>query len=132
MEKVQGQKILDSLAISASTLCVLHCLVTPFLLILVPVISSTFVADELFHKIFVAFILPISIVALFLGCRRHRDRIVLILGSIGLACLVIVAAMGHEFFGEFGEKIGTVIGGMILVTGHIRNYYLCRQDVCDA
>ena len=71
MEKVQGQKILDSLAISASTLCVLHCLVTPFLLILVPVISSTFVADELFHKIFVAFILVVVNFYFYLEFKKY-------------------------------------------------------------
>ena len=132
MEKVQIQKFMDRVAISVSTLCILHCLVTPLLLVAVPVISSTFVADELFHKTLVAFVLPASLVALFLGCRRHRDHTVLILGSLGLVCLVLVAAVGHELLGELGEKVGTVIGGAILVAGHIRNYYLCRHDICDS
>jgi cytochrome c biogenesis factor len=131
MEKVQMQKILDRVAISASTLCMLHCLVTPLLLVAVPVISSTFMADEQFHKILVVFVLPISLIALFLGCTRHRDRIVLFLGSLGLVFLVSIAFVGHELLGEFAEKVGTVISGMILVVGHIRNYYLCRYDKCD-
>ena len=134
MEKVQIQKFLDRVAISASALCMLHCLVTPLLLVAVPIISSTFLADELFHKVLVAFVLPVSLIALFLGCRRHRDRVVLIFGSIGLFCLVLVAAVGHDLFGEFGEfgeKVATIISGVILVLGHIRNYYLCRHDKCD-
>lgn len=131
MEKVQIQKVLDRVAISASALCMLHCLVTPLLLVAVPVISSTFMADEQFHKLLVVFILPVSFIALFLGCRRHRDRIVMMFGSIGLILLVAVAFIGHDILGENGEKIGTIISGFILVIGHIQNYFLCRHDQCD-
>jgi hypothetical protein len=131
MEKVQIQKTLDRVAISASTLCMLHCLVTPLLFVTVPVISSTFMADEQFHKILVVFVLPISLIALFLGCTRHRDRIVIFLGSLGLFFLVSIAFVGHELLGELGERVGTIISGMILVVSHIRNYYLCRYDKCD-
>ena len=132
MEKVQIQKFLDGAAISTSTLCVIHCLATPLLLVAVPVISSTFLAEELFHKALVVFVLPVSFFALFLGCRRHRDRIVLVIGSLGLVSLVAVAFLGHDLLGEFGEKVGTIISGIILAIGHVRNYYLCRHDQCDA
>lgn len=131
MEKVQIQKNLDRLAISVSALCMFHCLITPLLLVAIPVISSTFLAEELFHKALVAFVLPISFIALFLGCRRHRDSMVLIFGGIGLFFLVAVALAGHELLGESGEKIATVISGVILAVGHFRNYYLCRHDKCD-
>ncbi len=131
MEKIQIQKLMDRMAISASVLCMLHCLVTPLLLIAAPVISSTFMADEQFHKMLVAFVLPVSIIALFLGCHQHRDRIVFVLGSLGLFSLVLVAFVGHEVLGEFGEKIATLVSGAILVLGHIRNYYLCRNHNCE-
>ncbi len=47
-EKVQT--LLDRAAISASMLCMIHCLATPVLLIALPVLSSTFMADEEFHR----------------------------------------------------------------------------------
>ena len=131
MEKVKIQKKLDHVAISVSALCILHCLLTPLLLIAIPVMSSTILAEELFHKLLVALVLPVSVFALFIGCRRHRDRKVLIFGSIGLFFLVMVALFGHELLGETGEKIGTVISGAILAFGHFRNYSLCRNDGCD-
>ncbi|MGB1801096.1 MAG: MerC domain-containing protein [Gammaproteobacteria bacterium] len=131
MEKVQIQKNLDSVAISVSVLCILHCLLTPLLLIAIPVMSSTILAEELFHKLLVALVLPVSLFALSIGCRRHRDRKVLLLGSIGLFFLVAVAFFGHELLGELGEKIATVISGLILAVGHFRNYRLCRNDQCD-
>jgi cell division protein FtsW (lipid II flippase) len=131
MEKVQIQKNLDRFAISVSVLCILHCLLTPMLLIAIPVMSSTILAEELFHKLLVFLVLPVSLFALFIGCRRHRDRKVLLLGSIGLFFLVAVALFGHELLGESGEKTATVISGLILAVGHFRNYSLCRNEQCD-
>lgn len=120
------------MAISASALCMLHCLVTPLLLVAVPVISSTFLVDEEFHKTLVTVVLPTSFIALFLGCRRHKDRTVFVLGSLGLIALVSIAYFGHDLLGELGEKVSTVISGAILAFAHIRNYRLCRHDGCDA
>ncbi len=131
MDRIEVQQMLDKVAISASALCMLHCLLTPLLIITVPVISLTFMADESFHKILVAFVLPISLFALFIGCHRHKDRTVMLLGCAGLFSLVIVAFIGHDVFGEPGEKVATVLGGIVLVLGHVRNYVLCRKTACD-
>ncbi|HUO43786.1 MAG TPA: MerC domain-containing protein [Burkholderiales bacterium] len=132
MQRVQVQKLLDRIAISASVLCMFHCMVMPLLLVAIPVISSTFMADERFHGFLVKIVLPVSLIALFLGCRRHKDRAVFILGGCGLAALVAVAYLGHALLGEFGEKAATVVSGVILAIGHVRNYHLCRHDGCDA
>jgi hypothetical protein len=132
MEDVKTQKLLDRLAIAASGLCVLHCLVTPVLLILIPALASSTVADNVFHKILLVFMLPSSSAALLLGCRRHKDGIVFALGLLGLTELVFTAYFGHDFFGETGERVATVLGGVILAIGHVRNYCLCRHDGCDA
>ena len=132
MQMLKIQNLLDGLAISASLLCVLHCLLMPFLLILVPIISSTFVAGEEFHFALVVFVLPLSIIALFLGCSRHKDRTVIILGAVGLTSLVLIALFGHDFLGEIGEKVATVISGTILAAGHLRNFKMCRHDRCNA
>ncbi|MEN3332356.1 MAG: hypothetical protein V7641_1721 [Blastocatellia bacterium] len=132
MEGVKTQRLLDRLAIAVSGLCVLHCLITPVLLILIPVLASTNVADKVFHRILLAFVLPFSLAALLLGCRRHKDWIVFVLGILGLALLILTAWFGHDSFGETGERIATVLGGLTLAIGHVRNYRLCRRDGCDA
>ena len=132
MDRLVIQQALDKVAISASALCMLHCLLTPLLIIVVPVMSATFIADESFHRILVFLIVPISLFALFIGCHRHKDRVVMLLGCLGLASLVVVALVGHDLFGELGEKLATVLSGIILVLGHIRNYVLCRKTACDS
>jgi hypothetical protein len=108
----------------------LHCLATPVLLIAVPMLSSTYVADESFHRFMVVFVLPVSLAALFIGCRKHRDRLVGLLGFLGLLSLVLLAFFGHDSLGEVGEKVATVISGAILALGHVRNYRLCHRDGC--
>ena len=132
MHMLKLQNLLDGLAISASLLCILHCLLMPFLLILVPIISSTFVADEEFHFVLVVLVLPLSIIALFLGCMRHKDHIVIILGALGLCSLVLIALFGHDLLDEIGEKVATVISGSILAAGHVRNFKLCRDKDCNS
>lgn len=131
MENVKIQRLLDRIAVTASGACVVHCLITPVLLILVPALTSTIMGDENFHKILVALVLPTSSLALFMGCRRHSDRMVSILGILGLIQLIFTAYFGHALFGEFGEKVATVIGSATLALAHIRNYRLCRHDKCN-
>lgn len=131
MELIKAQKLLDCLAIGISSFCIIHCLVTPVLLISIPVLASTLVADETFHKILLVFVLPASSLALLLGCRCHKDWIVLSLGTLGLAQLAFIAFFGHELLGEAGETVATVTGGLVLVASHFRNHRLCRSNRCN-
>lgn len=82
---------LDTLAISVSVVCAVHCLVTPVLIIALPVLAATFWVDENFHLWMIGLVLPTSAVAVFLGCRRHKDRAVLALSVMGLVLLTAIA-----------------------------------------
>lgn len=132
MNKTRTQGILDHAAISTSVLCMVHCLATPLLLVAVPILSSSFLADEAFHKALVTLVLPTSLIAIFIGCGRHKDRYVLYLGCFGLVSLVFIAFFGHDLLGEVGEKVATVGSGAILAFAHLRNFRLCRRFQCDA
>ena len=125
------QKPLDILATSISGLCAMHCLLMPLALVLFPILSGSLFAGEDFHRFLVWVILPTSSIAFLLGCRRHKDTAVLILGIMGMFILVISAFWGHDFVGDWGERILTVIGGLILAAGHFRTYKLCQHDHCE-
>jgi MerC mercury resistance protein len=71
---------------------------------------------------------PSSVVALTLGCRRHRDVWVLGLGTAGLGLLVVGVALGHV---EYWERPMTLGATALIVMAHARNYRLCRRDGCD-
>jgi len=123
---------LDKLAISLSAVCLVHCLLTPALLTLLPIVSSTLLLeDALFHKFLLWLILPTSSIALFLGCRKHKQFSIAFCGIVGMSILVAVAFFGHELFGIAAEKIATSIGGLILAASHFLNFRACQSVPCD-
>jgi len=123
---------LDKFAILLSGVCLLHCLITPVLLTLTPLVSMTaFVEDFLFHKLLLWLVLPSSTLALFLGCRKHKQWPIVGTGALGMAILITVTVVGHDWFGLVGEKIATSIGGLILALSHYFNYKACQNTTCS-
>ena len=126
----RGRKYMDTAAVVLSGVCMLHCLALPIALTILPIVNVTLLDESTFHLIMMAVILPISVIALSIGCRQHKDRLTLILGSVGLVILTVTAIFGHDLLGLTGERIVTSIGGLILAAAHIQNYRCCRNDDC--
>ena len=120
---------LDKLAVGLSAACLIHCLITPLLVIVLP-IAGGFFAGEQFHAVLLLFILPASLIALFLGCRRHGRLGVLTLGIMGLVVMTL-AVLTHETIGDSWERVATGFGGVLLAAGHILNYRSCRHVQCE-
>ena len=124
---------LDKIGIFLSSICLLHCLVTPIAITLTPILSlNSFVEETLFHQLMLWLVLPTSCIALFIGCRKHRDLLIACTGILGMLILIIVAFYGHDVFGRSGEKIATSVGGVILAFSHILNYRACQARTCEA
>jgi len=124
--------ILDKFAILLSGLCLVHCLLTPVIITLLPIIStSVLTEDVLFHQLLLWVVLPISFFALFMGCRKHKQFAIAGAGIVGVSILVVVAFFGHEWFGHTGEKVATSIGGLILAFSHYLNYRTCQSITCE-
>jgi len=119
---------LDQAAIALSGLCAIHCAVTPIAVILFPMLSACLGSDEVFHALLLTLVVPSSVLALMLGCRRHRDAWVLGLGLAGLSFLVLAVALGHV---EYWERPMTLGATALIVVAHVRNYRLCRGDRCE-
>lgn len=123
-----AQAVTDKLAILLSLMCAIHCLALPALLVMVPSLTALQLDNEAFHMWMVIAVLPSSIYALTLGCKQHKRYRLLILGSIGLALLVLALALGEARIGEVGEKALTVIGAGLVAVGHWFNYRLCQSQ----
>ncbi len=128
--------MLDGIAVSLAGVCGVHCLLLPLLLIAFPIIGSSFFVNAAFHKWMLAAVLPTTGLAIFLGCRRHKDLPVILLsiGGFALLCLGIlnhghshdhVGHAGHHWFSM--ESILTTLGGIVMVSAHVRNFRLCRK-----
>ena len=127
MNQTRIQRFTDYTSISLAGICAVHCLLTPVALILFPVVGSTFLPGEIFHELMLLLIIPASVIAIFLGCRRHKDFKVIMLWALGLSSLLVgaFAAAGYE------ESVLTLVGAFIMVSGHLRNFRLCRKDGCE-
>ena len=121
---------LDKLAVSGSAICAIHCLCLPLLVGVFPALGATMLGQESFHVLLLWLVVPLSIVTLSLGCQKHGDKLLALLGVSGLAALIVSAMLGHDVFGEGGERIGTLIGAGAIAAAHLRNYALCRVARC--
>lgn len=130
INQINFQKLYDVIAISLSGICAVHCLLTPIALIVFPIVGTTVLTHELFHRLMFFLILPTSLLAFFLGCSQHKDRAVIFLGVLGFAILFFGAFWGHGVLGISKERILTLAGGGIMAAGHVRNFRLCRQTSC--
>jgi hypothetical protein len=118
----------DRLAICFSSLCILHCLLLPVLLVAYPIGILFTLSDEIFHQIMVSLALPLSRVSLYVGYGHHKRNQLIVFGGIGLVILMLPLVVPHELISESGETWLTVSGAMILCLAHVVNFRLCTAD----
>ena len=109
----------------------MHCLGLPLMLVVFPALGATIFGQESFHELLLWLVIPLSFVALSIGCRMHKSWLVILFGLAGLTLLIAASTLGHDFLGEYGERITTLLGAVSIAFGHIRNYTLCRRTRCD-
>ncbi|MET4898196.1 MerC domain-containing protein [Sphingomonadaceae bacterium jetA1] len=112
----------DGLAISASTLCLFHCLALPVLIAFLPSIAEWADMGETFHIAMLAIAFPLSGLTLWRGWRRHGGMRPLLLGFAGLGLLLF----GVMFEGERIGTLLTVAGGITLAAAHLANLRAAR------
>ena len=121
---------LDKTAISLSVACAIHCLFVPLVLLYAPTLAISVLTDEWFHTLLLFLVFPVSIFAMFFGCRQHKRYNILFYGMIGLMILAVSAIWGHDILGETGEIVATLLGASFLSFGHYKNQKLCK-DCCN-
>ena len=123
---------LDKIGIFLSGVCLIHCLITPVIVTLLPILSLSLAIEHLlFHTLILWLVLPTSCVALFLGCRKHRKISIAVTGIIGMFVLILVATIGHDLLSSSAEKIAVTIGGLIIAASHYLNYRACQSITCS-
>lgn len=122
---------LDKLGIVLSSVCLLHCLLTPLVFTLLPIISlNALWEDLLFHQLMLWLVIPTSTVALLIGCRKHHDLKILGSGFLGMTMLLLIALVGHELMSPWQEKLATSIAGITLALSHYLNFRACQNHPC--
>ena len=119
------QPLTDRAAIGLSLFCALHCLAFPWAIILIPSLAALPLEGEALHLWLLIAIVPTSVFALTLGCRKHQHYRIVLIGTIGLAILIAALFVGEGEAAEMWEKTLTVIGAAIIAAGHLWNFRLC-------
>jgi hypothetical protein len=119
--------LLDKIAVGLSGLCLLHCLLLPFVIAVLPFLGQ-FDEDHL-HAELLIFVIPVSVIALAVGFRRHGQSSVLITGTAGLIILILGALIVHDLYGLIADRAMTVSGSLILAYTHYRNFRLAKEDL---
>ncbi len=122
---------LDRIGVFLSATCLLHCLALPVLLTIAPITQTGLMDEQTFHLVLLWFILPVSLIALGIGCRQHKDLIIVLLGGTGLSLLLFAGLVGHTYLSPPAERVLTVVAGLILAAAHVRNFKICRATNCD-
>lgn len=115
------QTTADKFAIGLSLMCTVHCFATPVILALLPSFAVLQINAEQFHLWVLAVVLPTSLLALSLGCKKHKRTRYMACGVVGLAFLIIAVLLGQEE----AEKALTLIGSAFIALAHWFNYQQC-------
>lgn len=119
----------DRTAITVSVLCLVHCLLLPVAIALVPAAAGWLEVPEGFHLLTVAVAIPVSAIAIVAGHRRHGLLIPGLAAAIGLGLIALGAIAG---FREIAETIVTVLGSVLLAVGHLYNWRMGYSDASAA
>ncbi len=110
---------LDGAAVALSALCLVHCLALPLVVAGVPFLAQ-FSEGHLHAQVLVV-VLPLSVIALALGFRRHRDLRIIAAGALGMVLLATGATFAHTQLGLTADRAFTMTGSLILAITHWKN-----------
>ncbi|RED17643.1 MerC domain-containing protein [Parasphingopyxis lamellibrachiae] len=122
-----SQDRIERVAIGASLLCLVHCLVLPIAFATLPFLANTMPIPEQVHVWLLAFVIPAAGIALLSGYLSHRDIRPCLAGSAGLMLLASATLLLVE---TAWEMPFTVIGSLALILAHALNWSLrhaCRR-----
>lgn len=119
--------LLDRLGIVLSTLCMVHCLVTPLLILSLPLMARYYLLHPYFHWILAVVLLPLGLFAFARGYQRHHQKAVWYLGLPGLFLVAVSPLILHETQTLGPEPLWVSIGSVLLVAAHWKNQKSCRS-----
>ena len=121
----------DRLGIWASSLCAVHCLLTPLLLSASAVFAHLLPSEERIHRGLALFVALLGAIALLRGFRAHRRLRILCLMAAGLFCIFFAAYAGDRLPSHLSEVAITLLGSAFMITAHRLNHTFCKSCACS-
>ena len=120
-------RYLDRIAISLSTVCIVHCLAMPLLVAILPVAAVTIGSDAHFHALMLWLVVPTSAIGFSLGYRVHGRGGIVASGALAVAVLALVAFWGHDAWDPAVEVAVNVAASIALAAAHWQNFREVRR-----
>jgi hypothetical protein len=121
------QPSVDTMGMTASSVCMVHCALTPLLLALAPGLAHYVPGDETVHRTLAVLVLSAGAFALARGYRVHR-RLIVLVGFAAGAALVLTGALVGELLGSHVAEVAvTVAGSVVMVASHWKNRAFCNS-----
>lgn len=120
---------LDMAGMTASTICLVHCLAMPVVIALIPAFAADLFESEWFHITLAFAVLIFCLLAFVPGYFRHKDKRLIGIGVTGIS-LVFFATFVARYWGETAEISIVTVGNLVLVAGHLLNRKLTHKVCC--
>jgi hypothetical protein len=112
----------DTLGISASLACAIHCAVLPLFFSSLPVFGLEILHNKLFEYTMIGLAAGIGCYSLYHGFKKHHHKkLPLIVFITGLLFLIL-----KEIFIPF-ELLLLIPAAILIISAHILNFRFCRQ-----
>jgi hypothetical protein len=97
----------------------------PFLLPIIPMMGSSFLAQEAFERGFLLMTMVLGFIALYSGYKRYHNQLYPFVMLFGGGFIY----WHKDGLGEALEPLVVLIGATLVVMAHVVNMKLCRRDV---
>lgn len=119
---------IDRIGMFLSSLCLVHCILLPVLLLLLPAVATNFIGDHgTVHTVLFGLVTTAALFAFTPGYRVHRHLGPCLISIVGIGLLFIATFYAHETVGHDGETPLSVVGSLILIAAHFVNHKLCNK-----
>ena len=120
MRKVSGW---DLWGVFISGLCVVHCLLIPFALLVFPSLGiHLFPSEDITHVVLFSFILGVAGFAFISGYRIHGQWRPVIWLIAGLILVSYATFFAHNQLGHLWEPVVAIAGSLCLIRAHYLNH----------
>jgi CDP-diglyceride synthetase len=123
------EKHMDKIGILLSLFCIIHCLITPFLLMSLPIMARYYVLHPSFHWVLAFLIVPVGFLAFYQGYKHHQKKSVFYLGIPGLIIVGVLPVFFHRYLGSSYEPVIITIGSILIITAHWINRRSCSCEI---
>lgn len=111
----------DFLGIGLSGLCTIHCLVTSFSMMSLPLLARYYLANPYIHIFLTIFILPTGTLAFIFGVRAHKNFKIFALGVASVIAVGGIPASVHLLHAKINEPLYLGIASILLIAAHGMN-----------